>query len=310
MAAPQIANSVPSYHTSKLSNGVEVFYREVGTTNKTRLLLLHGYPSSSRQYESLMILLSPYFHIIAPDLPGYGQTKVPADTQISFEYLADTTDLFLDTIGFDDFSIYIFDYGAPTGLRLALKKTKKINAIITQNGNAYEEGLGKDFWSGLQTIWKLVDEGKLSKSNELEYETTTAGAKEIITARKYYDYQYVDGEPTSAALNPELPAIDQLLLLEDPKAVEQQLDLFIDYRNNVKLYPKFHEYFTATNIPILVVWGINDAIFVKPGAQAYKQHSKRVKVVEFDAGHFAVSSHTKQIGQEILDFFAEYQLLA
>lgn len=308
MPAPQIANSIPTYHTAKLSSGVEVFYRKVGSTNKTNLLLLHGFPSSSRQFENLLILLSPYFHIIAPDLPGYGQTKLPANTTVSFELLADTTDLFLDTIGFDNFSVYIFDYGAPTGLRLALKNTKKINAIISQNGNAYEEGLGEEFWAGLKKLWKLADEGKLDKSNKEEYEKITKPAKDIATERKYYVAQYEGGEPSSAALNPELPLIDQLLLLDDAKAPEQQLDLFIDYRTNVKLYPEFHKYFKSTNIPILAIWGKNDDIFVLPGAHAYKRDSNRVKVVEIDGGHFSVASHTGKIAQEILDFFDEYGL--
>ncbi|EAZ62891.2 predicted protein [Scheffersomyces stipitis CBS 6054] len=310
LSAPQInTNLVIKHKKVELSSGANVFYLEAGDSSKPNLLLLHGLPSSSRQYKDLIILLAPYFHIVAPDLPGYGQTTVADDFVFSFAGFADTIDLFLDTINFDNFALYIFDYGAPTGLRIAIRKTKTIKAIITQNGNAYLEGIQSDFWTNFKKAWSILDTKHKTEEQEKQFKELLISFKQFLSTTPGYTFQYEDGEPDSTLVDPEAGLVDFYLLTNLPNSVDHQVEILLDYRTNLDLYPEFQKFFKETQIPILAVWGKNDQIFTVEGAHAYKKDSKNVKVVEIDAGHFAVSSHTVAIAQNILDFFAEYNLL-
>ncbi|KAK6458553.1 Alpha/Beta hydrolase protein [Scheffersomyces xylosifermentans] len=310
MSAPQInASIIAKNHFLELKNGVTIFYREAGEVSKPNLLLLHGLPTSSRQYKNLISLLAPHFHIIAPDLPGYGQTEVPKDFVFSFAAFADNVDLLLDAIKFDNFAVYVFDYGAPTGFRLAIKRTKKITAFIAQNGNAYVEGLDGSFWDNIKKAWALADLKQLTAEQESERESLIEINSKLVTELCSYSFQYDDGENIQTLVDPEAALSDYYFLTSRPNYVQEQLDILVDYRTNVDLYPDFQQYFRETNVPILAVWGKNDKIFIPSGAHAYKKDSKNVKVIELDAGHFASNSHAPEIAQAILDFFAEHNLL-
>ncbi|KAK6197840.1 Alpha/Beta hydrolase protein [Scheffersomyces amazonensis] len=309
MGVPQInKNVIPFYKEELLDNGVNILYLEAGEASKPKLLLLHGFPTSSRQYKQILFLLAPYFHIIAPDLPGFGQTTTPKGYSITFQNIADSIELFLEAIKFDAFAVYVFDYGAPTAFRIALKESKRITAIITQNGNAYVEGLGKDFWNIFQRAWRLTDIHELNNEQKKEYQETLNNIRNALLDSDFYKTQYFDGEKEIFRVDPEAPLIDYHAL-SDSVNVQNQLDLALDYRKNVELYPRFHELFRKLDIPVLAVWGANDNIFIPDGAHAYKKDFKNVKVVELDAGHFASVTHPAEIAQEILTFSYENDIL-
>ncbi|KAK6459717.1 Alpha/Beta hydrolase protein [Scheffersomyces xylosifermentans] len=310
MPAPQINSAIISKNKFvELNNGVTIFYREAGEITKPNLLLLHGLPTSSRQYKNLISLLAPYFHIVAPDLPGYGQTKVPEDFVYSFAAFADNVDLLLDAIKFDNFAVYVFDYGAPIGFRIAIKRIKKITAFIAQNGNAYVEGLDGSFWDNIKKAWALADVKQLTAEQQADKQRLVEINSKLVTELSSYSFQYDDGESDQTLVDPEAALLDYHFLTSRPNYVQQQLDILVDYRTNIDLYPEFQEFFRETNVPILAVWGKNDKIFIPSGAHAYKKDSKNVKVIELDAGHFASNSHAPEIAQAILDFTAEYNLL-
>lgn len=281
---------------AQLPNGIKVFYREAGNAQQPTILLLHGYPASSFQYRNLIPILASKYHVIAPDLPGFGFTQVPTDISFkyNFESLAETTAAFLDVLSIKQFSVYIFDYGAPTGLRLALKRPNAIQAIISQNGNAYEEGLSS-FWDPLRVLWK-ADE---AQSNEIR----TVLRDNFLTLEATKG-QYAEGTPggeESQLLDPVSWTLDSALM-DRPGNKDIQLGLFQDYGTNVQLYPTFQEYFRTSHVPILAVWGKNDTIFPPPGAEAFRRDSPNARIEFLDAGHFAVETHTQEIGEKILDF--------
>lgn len=284
---------IPTTQIASLSNGVKVFYREAGKPTNPTFLLLHGFPSSSFQYRNLITALAPKYHVIAPDLPGFGFTEYPADVKPTFAYIADTVGLFLDQLKVKKFAMYIFDYGAPAGLRLALKRPHDITAIISQNGNAYTDGLG-DFWDMLKPFW--ADPTNAAIRDDLASKLLT------IDATKW---QYETGTQDLSALDPAAWTMDQTLL-DRPGQQDIQLDLFNDYPNNIKMYPDFHAYFRATNVPILAIWGKNDPCFIPPGAEAYKRDSKNVEVKLVDAGHFALESNLNEIVDEIYHFLGKH----
>ncbi|PWY79142.1 putative hydrolase [Aspergillus heteromorphus CBS 117.55] len=266
-----------------------VFYREQGAATAPVILLLHGFPSSSHQYRNLIPLLAVKYRVIAPDLPGFGFTEAPLSFEYTFANLTSTVAEFLDVLGISQFSVYIFDYGAPTGLRLALQRPEAVQAIITQNGNAYEEGLGI-FWDPVKLFWASRNEPSDRdplKQAMLTYEATK--------------WQYDEGTRDPTALAPEAYHLDYALL-QRPGNPDIQIDLFKDYENNVKLYPEFHEYFRKSQVPLLAIWGKNDPIFIPPGAEAFKRDLPDAEVHLIDAGHFAVESDTEFIGQTILKF--------
>lgn len=289
------AQSVPITSYVTVSNGVKVFYREAGSREHPTFLLLHGFPTSSNQFRHLITLLSGKNHILAPDLPGFGFTSTPPDFKHSFANIADTISLFLDALKIQKFAVYIFDYGAPTGLRICLKRPHDILAIVSQNGNAYEDGLG-DFWNTIRPLWQP------NPSQEILDETASS-----LLSLAGTKWQYETGVADVNALDPAAYTLDQALL-ERPGQKEIQLGLFIDYANNVAMYPEFHRWFRASNVPILAIWGKNDLIFVPKGAEAFKRDSKNVEIKFVDSGHFALETHVEEIAKEILDFFVTYNI--
>ena len=271
-------------------NGFKIFYREAGDPQKPTVLLLHGFPTSSHMFRNLIPQLQDDFHIIAPDLPGFGFSDAPGHDvfQYTFANVAKVMGDFVEQLGLKKFAIYIFDYGAPTGLRMALRFPERISAIITQNGNAYVDGLSKD-WAPVQTYWENPTRENREALRKLQTLDTTR-------------WQYYHGVTNpEEKIAPEAILLDQTLL-DRPQSDEIQLDLIGDYKTNVELYPKFQEFFRKYLPPTLAVWGKNDPFFIPPGAEAYKRDNPKTKVVFYDTGHFALETHATEIGQEILNF--------
>ena len=268
---------------------VKVFYREAGRPNAPKLLLLHGFPSSSHMFRDLIPLLAGHFHIVAPDLPGFGQSDMPSRDAFAytFDNIANVIERFTEQIGFDRFALYVFDYGAPTGFRLALNHPERIAAIISQNGNAYEEGLSEG-WNPIRAYWKDPSQANREALRAmLTHETTV--------------WQYTHGVQDATAVSPDGYSLDDFYLSR-PGAHEIQLDLFQDYRNNVALYPAFQHYFRTHQPPLLAVWGKNDPFFLPPGAEAFKRDIPNAEVRFLDTGHFALETHAAEIAAAISGF--------
>lgn len=281
--------TAPIRYTFTDVDGVRVFYREAGEPGKPTLLLLHGFPSSSHQFRQLIPLLSAHFHIIAPDLPGFGFTEVPAEREYaySFDALAETLGHFVETLGLKRYAMYVFDYGAPTGLRLAVKHPERMTALISQNGNAYLEGLG-DAWAPIRAYWA---------------EPSAENRQVIADAILHLEgtlWQYEHGVSTPELIAPESYTLDALLL-ERPGNKDIQLDLFLDYANNLKRYPDFQRFFRETQLPTLAIWGQNDPFFIPPGAEAFKRDNPNAVVELLDTGHFALETHVDYIAQRIIE---------
>lgn len=277
-------------------SGVKVFYREqIAAPDAPVILLLHGFPSSSHQYRNLIPLLAAKYRVIAPDLPGFGFTETPSDFKFTFANLATTIGEFVNQLSLTRFAIYIFDYGAPVGLRLALQRPEAITAIVSQNGNAYVEGFG-DVWGPIKELW--------ASNNAPKNRTEVAKAMLTLDATKF---QYEDGTPDLSRIAPESYLLDQALL-ERPGNKDIQLDLFYDYQNNVPLYDDFHAYFRKSQVPLLAIWGKNDKFFIPPGAEAFTRDLPSAEVQLINAGHFAVESDTLYIAQEMLRFFNKINL--
>lgn len=272
-----------------LSTGENVFYREAGSPTLPTILLLHGFPSSSHQYRNLIPLLASTYRVIAPDFPGYGFTNVSSSYVYTFDNIASTVSTFLSEIPNppSTYTLYIFDYGAPVGLRLALQHPDKIQAIVTQNGNAYAEGL-EDFWNPIRTLWSTNDSAAARAALVPFLQTGTKG-------------QYVDGEPDPSSVDPAAYTLDQALM-ERPGNLAIQLDLLYDYRTNLELYPKVQAWFRERQIPLMAAWGKNDVIFPVSGAKAYKKDLPHAEINLLDAGHFAVESHAGAIAGMVLEF--------
>jgi len=277
-----------TFHTLRVQD-VKIFYREAGDPQAPAVLLLHGFPTSSHMFRNLIPLLAGDYHVIAPDLPGYGLSDMPDRSAFtySFDHLAEIIGDFVDQIGLKKFAIYIFNYGAPVGLRVALRFPDRISALITQNGNAYVEGFSTA-WEPWQNYWK----NPTPENRE--------ACRDALSPKVIRDIQYCHGA------NVELVSPDGYMLdiayMARPGADENQLDLILDYRSNVALYPKFQEFFRKYHPPTLAVWGKNDPFFLPPGAEAYKRDNPKAKVVFYDTGHFALETHAAEIGQEILNF--------
>ncbi|MEM5424236.1 alpha/beta fold hydrolase [Paraburkholderia ferrariae] len=270
-------------------DGYNVFYREAGRVGAPKLLLLHGFPSAGHMFRDLIPKLADRFHIVAPDLPGFGQSDLPDREEFAytFENIAKVMARFTERIGFDRFAVYVFDYGAPTGFRLALAHPERITAIISQNGNAYEEGLS-DGWNPIRAYWQDA-----SPANR--------EALRALLSREATIWQYTHGVPDASAVSPDGYSLDDYYM-NRPGAHEIQLDLFRDYRNNVALYPEFQAYFRTHRPPFLAVWGKNDPFFLPPGAQAYKRDLPLAVVRFFDTGHFALETHADEIATAIREF--------
>ena len=275
---------------TELVNGFKIFYREAGDPQKPSVLLLHGFPTSGHMFRNLIPQLAGDFHVIAPDLPGFGFSDAPGHDVFPYTFanVAKVMGDFVEQRGLKKFAIYIFDYGAPTGLRVALRFPERITAIITQNGNAYVEGLSKD-WAPVQTYWEKPTQENRDALRKLQTLDTTR-------------WQYYHGVTNpEQRIAPEAILLDQTLL-DRPQSAEIQLDLIGDYKTNVELYPKFQEFFRKYQPPTLAVWGKNDPFFIPPGAEAYKRDNPKAKVVFYDTGHFALETHAAEIGQEILAY--------
>jgi pimeloyl-ACP methyl ester carboxylesterase len=270
-------------------NGHKIFYREAGSKTAAAILLLHGFPTSSHMFRNLIPVLADRYHLVAPDLPGFGFSDAPDRKRFryTFENLAKTIDKFTQTIGLERFAIYVFDYGAPVGLRLALAHPERITAIISQNGNAYEEGLSEG-WNPIQKYWKQPND------------ENRAALREFLTPVATRS-QYVYGVEDETLVAPEAYTLDSALLARNGND-EIQLDLFLDYASNVTLYPKFQEYFRTKQPPLLAVWGKSDPFFLPPGAEAFKRDNPSAEVRLYDTGHFALETHHREIADAIREF--------
>jgi pimeloyl-ACP methyl ester carboxylesterase len=272
-------------------DGLKVFYREAGAADAPALLLLHGFPSASHMFRDLIPLLADRFHIVAPDLPGFGQSDMPARSKFAytFDHVADVIDRFTEVVGLKRFAVYVFDYGAPTGFRIAVKHPDRITAIVSQNGNAYEEGLSEG-WNPIRAYWQ-----EPSQANR--------DALRTFLAPETTRWQYTHGVSDETTVAPDGLSLDNFYLAR-PGADEVQLDLFGDYKSNVALYPTFQKYFRTHKPPLLAVWGRNDPFFLPPGAEAFKRDIPGAVVRFLDTGHFALETHASEIAAAIRGFFA------
>lgn len=284
------AEARTSLHTIE-ADGVRIFYREAGSAKAPVLLLLHGFPSSSHMFRELIPRLANHYRVIAPDFPSFGFTAVPEERkyQYTFESLTKTVEAFVDALHLTHYAIYVFDYGAPIGFRLAVAHPEQITAIITQNGNAYEEGLGEE-WGPLRRYWS----------------NPTPENREAIRPMLTLEgirWQYVQGVANPESVAPESYTLD-VALLERSGIREIQLDLFLDYASNVALYPIFQKYFREAKPPVLAIWGKNDPLFIAPGAEAFRRDNPNAVVKLLDTGHFALETHVDEIASEIDQFLS------
>ena len=278
----------PAVHYRHIdADGVRMFYRESGDPTAPVMLLLHGFPSSSHMYRDLIPLLATRYRVIAPDLPGFGFTEVPTERNYhySFDNLAITVGHFVDALALNRYALYVFDYGAPVGLRLAVAHPERVSALVSQNGNAYLEGLG-DSWAPIRAYW--------ADPSAANRDVVRRGVLGLEGTR----YQYLQGVNQPDLVAPESYMLD-VLLMQRPGNEDIQLDLFLDYRNNLTLYPAFQAFFKTTQVPTLVIWGQNDPFFIPPGAHAYKVDNANAVVELLDTGHFALETHAGHIAQRI-----------
>ena len=274
-------------------NGTEIFYREAGDRSRPTVLLLHGFPSSSHMFRDLIPELAGKYHVIAPDLPGFGQSamKPRDDFSYTFDNLADVIDRFTEVVGLTRFAIYVFDYGAPIGLRIAARHPERITAIITQNGNSYLEGLS-DAFNPVKAYWADPSEKNRATLRGFLAPQTTL-------------FQYTHGVADVSLVSPDGRNLDDFYLAR-PGADEIQLDLLRDYASNVAAYPAFQAYFRAHQPPLLAVWGKNDPFFIPKGAEAFRRDLAKAEICFFDTGHFALETHAGEIGAAIRAFLADH----
>jgi pimeloyl-ACP methyl ester carboxylesterase len=273
------------YHSVAVDGG-DIFYRQAGPVGSPKLLLLHGFPTSSHMFRDLIPLLADRLHIVAPDLPGFGLSHLQGGT-LTFDRIAQTIDGFTEMIGFDRYALYVFDYGAPTGFRLAVKHPERVIAIISQNGNAYLEGLS-DGWNPIRTYWEDNSQANREALRSFLAPETTV-------------WQYTHGVPDPTVISPDGYSLDNFYLGRAGVA-DVQLDLFGDYKSNIALYPRFQAYFREHRPPLLAAWGKNDPFFLPAGAEAFKRDIPDATVRFFDTGHFALESHAQEIAGEIRNF--------
>lgn len=280
------------YHTRQI-DGLEIFYREAGHRSKPTILLLHGFPTSSHMFRNLMPALARDYHVIAPDYPGFGHSSMPdrKNFAYTFDHFAELVEKLINALGIDRYAIYVFDYGAPVGFRLFHKNPERITAIVSQNGNAYEEGIA-GFWDPIKAYWKTHAE---SEREAIRWLTTIKATR----------WQYENGVPEDRKpmLAPDGWQHDQSLM-DRPGNADIQLDIFYDYRTNLPLYPQWQQAFRTHRPALLAVWGKNDEIFVHPGATAFKRDLPDAEIHLLDTGHFALETHGEEIAGMIREFLA------
>jgi pimeloyl-ACP methyl ester carboxylesterase len=277
-----------TYRTIEV-DGTEIFYREAGDRVAPTLLLLEGFPSSSAQYEQLIGLLADRYHLVAPDYPGFGRSPALAG-ETTFDRLAAVIDMFTEAKGLEHFSMYMFDFGAPVGFRLATRHPERIEALVIQNGNAYADGLGPKM-QGLKPYW----------ADRAGNESAMRALLELDVTRS----QYVDGVPDPLTVNPDLWELDQRYM-DLPGRDRVMLDLLFDYQSNVALYPSWHEYLRTYRPPALLAWGRNDAFFPEVGAHSYLQDLPEAELHLLDTGHFATATHSEEIAELVDEFLARH----
>lgn len=276
-------------------NGLDIFYREAGSQNAPTILLLHGFPTSSNMFRNLIPRLATSFHVVAPDYPGFGQSSMPShkDFAYTFENLTNVVEQLVEKLGLTNYSLYVMDYGAPAGYRLALRRPDRVQALIVQNGNAYEEGL-REFWDPIKKYW-----------NDPTRENREA--IRFLVDLKSTRWQYENGVADRSLLDPTTWTLDQVGL-DRPGNAEIQLDLFYDYRTNVPLYPEFQAFFRQYQPPTLIVWGKNDFIFPPEGAAPYARDLRNVETHLLDTGHFAIETHGEEIASRMEEFLSQHKL--
>jgi pimeloyl-ACP methyl ester carboxylesterase len=291
MAGRAVQAAIPLTSIRRIeADGVNVFYRAAGDPSAPVVLLLHGFPTSSFMFRELIPRLADRYRVIAPDLPGFGFTEVPAERKYaySFDSLASTIEAFTEALKLNRYALYVFDYGAPTGFRLAMAHPERVTVIVSQNGNAYEEGLG-DAWGPIRKYWAepTAENRKVIRDNVLTLEGTR--------------WQYTHGVTVPESVAPESYTLD-MALMERPGNIDIQLDLFLNYQSNVKLYPKFQEYLRKSKPPLLAIWGKNDPFFIPAGAEAFRKDLPAAKIQFLDTGHFATETHIAEIASAMRDF--------
>lgn len=285
------------HHKTQKVDGLEIFYREAGPQSAPTIVLLHGFPTSSQMFRNLIPKLADKYHVIAPDYPGFGQSSMPKRTEFeySFDGLATVVDHLLEKLKVQSYVLYVQDYGAPIGYRIASAHPERIRGLIVQNGNAYDEGLDNDFWKPIKDYWKNPKD---------------TSKREALRGLLSYDatkWQYTHGVPDVERISPDGPAHDQFLLEREGNK-DIQLDLFLSYGSNPPLYPKWQEYFRKHQPPMLIVWGKNDQIFPAAGAEPYRRDLKNIDFHLLDAGHFALESNGNEITNHILAFLNKANL--
>jgi pimeloyl-ACP methyl ester carboxylesterase len=284
----RMSNEIIRYKTDAI-DGVDVFYREAGPPDAPALLLLHGYPTSSHMFRNLIPALADRYRVVAPDYPGFGNSAMPPRDRFDygFESYASLVGKLTEKLGLERYALYVMDYGAPVGFRLAAAHPERVTAIVVQNGNAYDEGL-EHFWDPIRAYWKS---GSAKDREALRWLTSLDATR----------FQYADGVADTTVVSPDAWTVDQALL-DRPGNQEIQLDLFYDYRKNPPLYPAWQRYFREHQPPMLVVWGRNDQIFVAAGAEAYRRDNPRAEIHLLDTGHFALETHGPEIARLMREF--------
>jgi pimeloyl-ACP methyl ester carboxylesterase len=277
-------------HKTILVDGLEIFYREAGPDDAPTILLLHGFPTSSHMFRNLIPALSGEFHLVAPDYPGFGKSPMPKvdEFDYTFDHIAEIVDRFIEKLGVNRYSLYVMDYGAPVGFRIAAKHPERVESLIVQNGNAYDEGL-REFWEPIKAYWKekSKENGDVLRNNILTIEAT--------------EWQYTNGVRNPETIAPDNWFHDQYLM-DRPGNKDIQLELFYDYGSNPPLYPEWQAFFRKYQPPTLIVWGKNDYIFPEEGAHPYKRDLKNVEFHLLDTGHFALEEDGELIAGFIRDF--------
>jgi pimeloyl-ACP methyl ester carboxylesterase len=284
-----------THRTVKVGGDLEIFYREAGPKDAPAVLLLHGFPTSSQMFRGLIPLLADRYRVVAPDYPGYGHSSMPPRERFAytFDNLARVIDEFTAAVGLSRYALYVQDYGAPVGYRLATAHPERVTAIVVQNGNAYDEGLDNDFWKPLKAYWQ---------------EPQSREKRDALRGFLTYDatrWQYTHGVPNPELVSPDGPAHDQFRL-DRPGNDEIQLDLFLSYGSNPPLYPRWQAYFREHQPPVLIAWGKNDQIFPAAGAEPYKRDLKALEYHLLDAGHFALETNADEIAALMRDFLGRH----